>query len=319
MSPRCRYCSAYSIKEEGEELTLKEEKTLLDQISSFAKPLVLFTGGEPLLRKDIFELAQYCGQKGLPLGFPTNGILLSKREAELMKEVGVYRACVDLDGASQEVHNSLRGKFNSAIKAIEICQQEGLSCQINSVITRVNKDEMPALLDLVQHLGVDAWHVFFLVPTKSFPEDYMLSPEEYDEALRWLAQKRKEATIEIAATCAPQYLKYFGDVMRGDWKVARGCSAGIGFVFISHLGNVYPCDHLPISAGNVREREFKDIWTGAEVFEKLRDFNQLKGECGSCEYKSICGGCRARAYFHYGDYLQQDPGCVYVTRRKNLK
>ena len=314
MSPPCRYCSAYSIKEEGKELTLDEEKALLDHISSFARPLVLFTGGEPLMRDDIFELAQYCRQKGFPVGLPTNGILLTKREAELMKKAGVYRACVDLDGASEEVHNSLRGEFNSAVKAIQLCKDEGLSTQVNSVITKLNKDQMPALLQFVRKLGVDAWHVFFLVPTKAYSEDYMLSPQEYEDALKWLASVRDKAGIEVAATCAPQYLRFFGEVTRGGWRVARGCSAGIGFVFVSHQGNVYPCDHLPISAGNIRERKFEDIWSNSEIFENLRDFNKLKGRCGVCEYKGICGGCRARAYFHYGDYLQEDPGCVYEPK-----
>jgi radical SAM protein with 4Fe4S-binding SPASM domain len=314
MSPPCRYCSAYSIKEEGEKLSLDEEKALLDHVSSFAKPIVLFTGGEPLMREDIFELAEYAHQKGMPVGLPTNGILLTKREAELMKEVGIYRACIDLDGASPEIHNSLRGEFELALKGIQICKQEGLSLQVNSVITRLNKDEMPALLELLQKLRVDAWHVFFLVPTKGFEEDYMLSPEEYEEALKWLSQNRKGAGMEVAATCAPQYLRFFGEVSRGEWKVARGCSAGIGFVFISHLGNVYPCDHLPLSAGNIRERDFEDIWSNAAIFKELRDFNKLKGKCGICEYKNICGGCRARAYFHYGDYLEEDPGCIYVPQ-----
>jgi len=319
MSPPCRYCSAYSIKEEGEELTLDEEKALLDHVSSFAKPIVLFTGGEPLMREDIFELAEYCRQKGLPVGLPTNGILLTKREAQLMKKAGVYTACLDLDGASEGVHNSLRGEFDAAVRGIQLCKEEGLRLQVNSVITKLNKDEMPALLEFVQELGVDAWHVFFLVPTKGYPGDYMLSPEEYEEALVWLSQKRRETKMEIAATCAPQYLRFFGEVIRGEWRVARGCSAGLGFVFVSHLGNVYPCDHLPISAGNIRERKFEDIWSNSEIFASLRDFDRLKGKCGICEYKSICGGCRARAYFHYGDYLQEDPGCIYVPQVQELK
>ncbi len=312
MVPPCRYCSAYAIEEEGGELTLDEEKALLDNVSSFARPIVLFTGGEPLLRDDIFELAEYAGKRGLPVGLPTNGILLTKRVAELMKKTGIYTACVDLDGASAEVHNSLRGEFDLAVRAIKLCKEEGLRLQVNSVITKSNKDSMPSLLEFVQELGVDAWHVFFLVPTKGFPEDYMLSPEEYEEALVWLSQRRREAKMEIAATCAPQYLRFFGEVVRGEWRVARGCSAGISFVFVSHLGNVYPCDHLPISAGNIRERDFKEIWENSEVFENLRDFDRLKGRCGACEYKNICGGCRARAYFHYGDYLEEDPGCIYV-------
>jgi radical SAM protein with 4Fe4S-binding SPASM domain len=312
MSPPCKYCSAYSIEERGKELTLDEEKALLDHISSFAHPIVLFTGGEPLIRDDIFELAEYAWRRGMPVGLPTNGILITKKKAELMKKARIYRACIDLDGACEETHNSLRGEFELAVKGIQLCKEEGLSLQVNSVITRLNKDEMPALLKFVQELGVDAWHVFFLVPTRRFQEDYMLSPEEYEEALVWLSQKRREVKMEIAATCAPQYLRFFGEVLRGEWRVARGCSAGIGFVFVSHLGNVYPCDHLPLSAGNVREREFEDIWSNSDIFKALRDFNQLKGKCGVCEYKNICGGCRARAYFHYGDYLEEDPACIYA-------
>jgi radical SAM protein with 4Fe4S-binding SPASM domain len=308
---QCKYCSAYSIKEEGKELTLGEEFSLIDEISSFAKPLVLFTGGEPLMREGIFELAEYCWQKGLPVGLGTNGTLITGDKARKLKEAHVYRVAIDLDGASAEIHNSLRGEFDNALQGIKYCQEEGLSVQVNSVITDINKDEMPALLEFIQELGVDAWHVFFLVPTKSFPEGYMLSPEQYEAALEWLSGKRREVNMEIAATCAPQYLRFFGEVTRGEWKVARGCSAGISFVFVSHRGNVYPCDHLPISAGNVRKRGFNDIWSNSEVFENLRDFGKLKGKCGICKYKNICGGCRARAYFHYGDYLEEDPGCVY--------
>ena len=316
MSPPCRYCSAYSIKEEGEELTIDEEKRLLDLVSSFAKPLVLFTGGEPLMRDNLSELAAYARQKGLPTGLGTNGTLITEKEARKLKEAGMYRVAIDLDGTNEGTHNSLRGEFKEALRGCELCKDAGLSLQINSVITKVNKNEMPDILQLAQTLGADAWHVFFLVPVKGFEEDYMLSPEEYEESLKWLAQKRRESKIEIAATCAPQYLRFFGEVTRGEWKVARGCSAGISFVFVSHLGNVYPCDHLPVKAGNIREKDFKDIWDNAEVFQNLRSFNKLQGKCGACEYKDICGGCRARAYFHYGDYLQEDPACLYVPQNR---
>ncbi len=244
----CRYCCAYAITEEGEESTLDEEKALLDNVASFAKPLVLFTGGEPLMREDFFELARYASQIGLPTGLGTNGTLITRREAKKLKEARIYRVAIDLDGASKESHNSLRSEFELALRGIEFCKNEGLSLQINSVITNLNKNQMPDLLEFAQELGADAWHVFFLVPVKSFEEDYMLSPQEYEEVLIWLSQKKKEAKIEIAATCAPQYLRFFGEVIRGEWRVARGCSAGISFVFVSHLGNVYPCDHLPISA-----------------------------------------------------------------------
>jgi len=300
--------------EEGEELTIEEEFSLLDQVSSFAKPLVLLTGGEPLVREDIFELIAYAAQKGLPVGLATNGTLVTTAKAKRLSEANVYRVAIDLDGASKEIHNSLRGEFELALRGIKLCKEEGLSLQVNSVITKSNRDEMPALAEFVEKLAVDAWHVFFLVPTKSFQEDYMLSPKEYEEALVWLSQKRRETKMEIAATCAPQYLRFFGEVTRGEWKVARGCSAGIGFVFVSHMGNVYPCDHLPLSAGNIRELGFEDIWSNSEVFANLRDYDKLKGKCGICEYRNICGGCRARAYFHYGDYLQEDPGCIFVPK-----
>jgi radical SAM protein with 4Fe4S-binding SPASM domain len=302
--------------EKGKDLTLEEEKLLMDNISSWYKdsrpPLLLFTGGEPLLRDDVYELIAYAGQKGLLTGLATNGTLVTEDVARKLKEAGIYRVAIDLDGANERVHDSLRGEFKQALKGCEICQDAGLSLQVNSMVTKINKGEMPNILDLAERLGVDAWHVFFLVPVKHFDEDYMLSPEEYEESLKWLASIKNEARIEIAATCAPQYLRFFGEVTRGKWRVARGCSAGITFVYISHKGNVYPCDHLPILAGNIREENFKDIWDEAEVFQNLRDFSKLKGKCGDCKYKDICGGCRARAYFHYGDYLQEDPACLYL-------
>ena len=318
----CKYCSAYSMRgmEKGEDLTLEEEKKFLDHISSLYEnsrpPLLLFTGGEPLMRDDIYELAGYAGQKGVLTGLATNGTLITEEKARKLKEAGIYRVAIDLDGANEGVHNSLRGEFRETLNGIECCKEAGLSLQVNSMITGVNKSEMPDILQLAEALGVDAWHVFFLVPVKHFDEDYMLSPEEYEESLKWLASVRDEAKIEIAATCAPQYLRFFGEVTRGKWRVARGCSAGISFVYVSRKGNVYPCDHLPVLAGNISERNFKGIWDDAEVFQNLRDFSKLKGKCGSCQYKDICGGCRARAYFHYGDYLQEDPACLYEPSAK---
>lgn len=313
----CKYCSAYSMRgmEEGKDLTLKEEKKFLDHVSSLyrgSRPsLLLFTGGEPLLRDDIYELIKYAGQNTLITGLATNGTLVTEERAERLKETKLYRVAIDLDGSNEEIHNSLRGGFKEALRGCEICKNAGLSLQINSMITSINRNEMPDILRLAETLGADAWHVFFLVPVKHFDEEYMLPPEEYEESLRWLASIKDQAKLEVAATCAPQYLRFFGEVTRGKWRVARGCSAGIGFVYISHKGNVYPCDHLPVSAGNIRQTDFKDIWDNAEVFQNLRDFSKLKGKCGRCEYKDICGGCRARAYFHYGDYLQEDPACLY--------
>ena len=318
----CRYCSAYSMRGmgEGKDLTLEEGKEFLDHISSLYKgsrpPLLLFTGGEPLMRDDVYELIRYAGQKGLLTGLATNGTLITEEAARKLKEARLFRVAIDLDAASEEIHNSLRGEFKEAIGGIEHCKDAGLSLQINSMITSINKSEMPDILRLAERLDVDAWHVFFLVPVKHFDEEYMLSPEEYEEALKWLAGIKDKAKMEIAATCAPQYLRFFGEVTRGKWKVARGCSAGTSFVYVSHQGNVYPCDHLPILAGNIKERDFRDIWDNAEVFQNLRDFKKLKGKCGTCGYKDICGGCRARAYFHYGDYLQEDPACLYDSQTK---
>jgi len=318
----CRYCSAYSMRgmENGKDLTLEEEKKFLDRVSSWYEgsrpPLLLFTGGEPLMRDDIYELIDYAGRKGLITGLATNGTLITEKEAEKLKEAKLYRVAIDLDGATEGIHNSLRDEFKETLRGCELCKDAGLSLQINSMITNLNKSEMPNILRLTETLGSDAWHVFFLVPVKHFDEEYMLSPDEYEEVLKWLVSIRDRTEIEIAATCAPQYLRFFGEVTRGRWRVARGCSAGIGFVYVSHKGNVYPCDHLPILAGNIRGRDFEDIWDSAEVLQELRDFGKLKGKCGVCEYRDICGGCRARAYFHYGDHLQEDPACLYSPKAK---
>jgi radical SAM protein with 4Fe4S-binding SPASM domain len=301
--------------EKGKDLTLDEEKEFLSHISSLYRdsrpPLLLFTGGEPLLRDDIYELVKDAGQKGLLTGLATNGTLITEEAARRLKDAGVYRIAIDLDGAEEKVHNSLRAGFQEAVTGIKRCKDAGLSLQINSMITNINKSEMPNILDLAEKLGVDAWHVFFLVPVKQFGGDYMLSSEEYEEALKWLSGVKDKAKIEVAATCAPQYLRFFGEVTRGKWRVARGCSAGVSFVYVSHQGNVYPCDHLPVLAGSIREKSFKEIWDSAEVFQNLRDFSKLKGKCGLCQYKDICGGCRARAYYETGDYLQEDPACFH--------
>ncbi len=256
-----------------------------------------------------------------------NGTLITEDSAKKMKESGIKRISVSLDGATPETHDAFRGlenAFNNSIRGINIAKKAGLEFQINTTITKTNLDQIPKILNLAETLGAVAHHIFLLVPTGrgKYIVDSEINAKEYEETLNWFYDQRDKTSLQLKATCAPHYYRILRQRAKEDGKkisfethgldaVTRGCLAGTGFCFISHVGKVQTCGFLDIECGDITKQTFKDVWENSQIFNKLRDFNNLEGKCGICEYKKVCGGCRARAYEATGNYLAEEPLCSY--------
>jgi len=309
------------------ELTTDEGVRLLDDLSKMGNVVVILTGGEPLLRDDILELAAYGTGRGHRMVMAVNGTLLTPAMAARLKDAGIQRLSISIDGASAASHDRLRavpGAYEGALAGIAACRQAGLPFQINTTVTRANRAELAAIHELAISLEAAAHHVFVLVPTGRGEEirDQLLHPQEYEETLRWLLDRQKEGRLFIKPTCAPQYYRLWRQdaLARGEKitpathgleAMTKGCLGGQGFAFVSYKGEVQPCGYLELVAGNVRETPFPEIWANSRLFQQLRRVDDYRGKCHSCQYRKVCGGCRARAYALTGDVLAEDPICPY--------
>lgn len=316
------------------ELTTDESMRFIDDIVKFSKPVIILTGGEPLMREDIFEITEYGTAKGLRMVMAPNGTLLNEENTQRLVNSGIKRISISLDGATEESHDRFRqvkGAFQGAMRGINHAKKAGLEFQINTTVTSNNINEMPDILNLAVNLGAAAHHMFMIVPTGRAKEmkEGEIPPEKYEEILHWFYEQRDQVPIHLKATCAPHYYRILRQRLKEEGKkitfethgldaVTRGCLGGISFCFISHTGQVQPCGYLELNCGNIREKTFEDIWKKSEIFLSLRDFNEYKGKCGLCEYKTVCGGCRARAYETSGDYLEEEPYCTYQPKGFNL-
>ncbi|MEW6660567.1 MAG: radical SAM protein [Thermodesulfobacteriota bacterium] len=309
------------------ELTTAEGIKLLDDLAGMGQVVVILTGGEPLLRDDIFDLAAHGTAKGHRMVMAVNGTLLTSDIAARLKEAGIQRLSISLDGATAASHDALRavpGAYAGALEGIAACRVVELPFQINTTVTRANRAELPAIHELAISLGAAAHHVFVLVPTGRGEEirDQIVTPEEYEETLRWLLARQKEGKLFLKPTCAPQYYRLWRQdaaargekinaATQGMEAMTKGCLGGQGFAFVSYKGEVQPCGYLEIVAGNIRETPFPEIWANSDLFQKLRRVDDYHGKCHACQYRKVCGGCRARAYAMSGDVLGEDPICPY--------
>jgi len=310
----CDYCRASATASPDEaELSTEDAMAFIDQVAP-ERPMMILSGGEPLLRTDLFDLAKYATDRGVQVSLASNGTLITPETVDKIKEAGIARVSISLDGPTPEVHDAVRGpgSFDLAMRGIENLRGK-VDFQINMTITKENLDAVCATMDLAERLGAVAFHLFFLVPTGRGREEELVTPEEQDGILRWVAKECKQRRIEVKVTCAPQYGRVVREVLTESERkrmMGSSCLAGTGFVFVSRTGDVCPCGYLPVVAGNVREESFPDIWKSSPVFLDLRK-RELKGRCGRCDYRKVCGGCRARAYAKTGDYLESDPLCGY--------
>ncbi len=337
---RCAHCraSAENCQYEGE-LSSQECFDLIDGIMDVGRPILILTGGEPLMRDDFFDIARYAADQGLRVVVGSNGTLITGEIVARMKDVPIARLGVSIDFPTRELQDSFRGisgAFEAALAGIECARSCGIEVQINSTITKLNAHYLDDLINLALDVGAVAFHPFLLVPTGRGRElgEHALTAQEYEQLLLYIYRKQKEleGRLFIKPTDAPHYMRVVHQ-QEGKTRsahpdnlptasgshgsmtsITRGCLAGTGFCFISHVGSVQGCGYLDVPAGNVREESFSRIWRSSPLFVRLRDYSQLKGKCGLCEYKVVCGGCRARAYEATGDYMESEPYCVYQPK-----
>jgi radical SAM protein with 4Fe4S-binding SPASM domain len=380
---RCVHCRATATELSSPlDLPTTNALNVIKQVSQYSQPILVLSGGEPLYRKDIFDLARYATECGLRVALATNGTLVTKEIARKIVDAGVRRVSISLDGANAATHDAFRGipgAFDAALNGIRNLKEVGMSVQINMSIARHNAQELPAVLDLAKSIGADALHTFLLVPVGcgvDIAESQMVPADEYERILNWFYDRAQEGGIELKATCAPHYFRVARQRRAAERRAAtgtsagshqpsmeavhgsaigptemtmpgstgislhpakgsapsghsghpggmnamtKGCLAGSGVCFISNLGEVYPCGYLPVKAGDLRTQSFADIWENAEVFLQLRDTGNLKGKCGYCEFRNICMGCRARAFAATGDYMEEEPVCIYQPKTAPAK
>jgi radical SAM protein with 4Fe4S-binding SPASM domain len=334
---KCSHCyiNATENKLEGE-LTTAEAKNVIDQIHQVSSPLLILSGGEPLLRKDIYELIEYGTKKGLKIGLGSNGYLIDDAVAKKLKAAGIATVSISIDSSIPAQHDEFRGVKGAWEKSVNACKalrQNGILVQVNTTLTHDNYNQIDDIMTLAESIGVENFHLFFLVPTGRGVKLNDISPEKYEEMITNTFAKVHKHRLNVKPSCAPQFMRIAQGMGLDMRQWVRGCLAGMHYCRIYPNGDVTPCPYLPIKLGNIREQSFKDIWFNSEVFKSLRNLDTLKGKCGACEYKTLCGGCRARAYglssdfidycgdLHVPgeqrkDYLTEDPWCVYQPKSK---
>lgn len=331
----CVHCRrlAGSIRPATDQLTTDEATRLIDQLAAAGCMILVFSGGEPLMRGDLFELLRHAQARGLATAVASNGTLINDAVARELAAAGVRRVSISLDGPDAATHDSFRridGSFEAALGAIANLRQAGIGVQINCTVARHNHERLEEMHRLAGRVGAEALHFFMLVPVGcgvELAEEMMLSPQRYEQILHWIYEKdAAEGPLRIKATCAPHYMRVWIQrrkaaglpLQRGDghmYKMSRGCLAGTEIVFVSHRGEVFPCGYLPVPAGSLRENTFAEIWENAELLRAFREPVTLHGKCGECEYLHVCLGCRARAYAATGDVLAEEPCCLHQPAR----
>ena len=326
---KCVHCRATAQpNRNNEELSTEEAFNIIDQIAENYDPILVLTGGEPLYRPDFFEIATYAVNKGLKVALATNGTLVNEDSAKRIKEIGIKRVSISLDGANKETHDQFRGidgAFDRALQGVKYLQDAGVDVQFNTTISKHNIDEIEDILRLSIEKKAVALHLFMLVPVGcgiQIADNQMLPADQYEEVLSWFYEQSREVPLEIKATCAPHYYRIIRQKAKergekvtvqshGMAAMTKGCLAGTGVFFLSHKGKVQPCGYLPVEAGDVKKQTVQQIWEDSPVFLKLRDQSQLEGKCGVCEYQNVCMGCRARAYYETGNMMAEEPYCIY--------
>ena len=328
----CKHCRAEAHFEPYPgELTNAQAKALIDTFPRVGNTIVIFTGGEPLLRKDVFTLVRHAKSLGLRPVMATNGTLITPELAREMKDAGIERCSISIDGPDAASHDAFRcvpGSFDDSMRGIELLKAAGIEFQINTTVTQNNLGQFKDIFHLAEQIGAAAWHIFLLVPTGRGAglADQVISAKEYEDVLNWFYDFRKTTSMQLKATCAPHYHRILRQRAREEGvpvtfenfgldAVSRGCLGGTGFCFISHTGQVQPCGYLDLDCGNVRSTPFPEIWARSQHFLEFRDQSQYQGKCGVCEYHKVCAGCRARAFTMKGSHLAEEPLCSHQPAR----
>lgn len=346
----CVHCRAEAQpRRDAGELSTEEAFGVIDQLVDVGGPILIVTGGDPLMRDDVFDIIERAASRGLRVAFsPSATGRCTKKALERARDAGVSRVHISLDGPDAASHDAFRGVKGSFDRTRQILQDvgdAGLTLQVGTTVSRYSIDKLPAIAEFIAPFKPVMWSVFFLVPTGRGQAGDMVSPEEHEQAFNWLYETSKNSPFDVRTTAAMHYRRVvierrraeaaarrqageagnvsaFANVsgagysFSGDMGMSmKGVNDGDGFAFIDHLGNVCPSGFLPLPAGNLREQGFASIYRESPLFRELRDRSLLKGKCGQCEYTAVCGGSRARAYALTGDYLATDPSCIYEPHR----
>ena len=363
-----------------DDLTTEQAMSMIRSLPQTGRPILVFSGGEPMMRPDLFELAAEATNVGLPIALATNGTIMDDQIAQRVVDVGFRRVSISFDGPDAETHDTFRGihgAFDSSVRGFKALRRCGMSMQINTTVTKHNFQKMDEMYQLALDLGADALHIFMLVPVgcgMSLEQSIMLSDDEYERALNWIYDRSLDEQIHLKATCAPHYFRVMRQRAKAEGRkmpaaahphrsmsapsapsplkgeggersepgegespgppradtphghpsghpggdmsaMTKGCLAGQAVCFVSHTGEVFPCGYLPVSSGNVKQLPLPDIWRDSRIFADLRDDGNLEGKCGCCEFKTVCMGCRARAYADTGSYLAEEPSCGHTPLR----
>jgi radical SAM protein len=320
------------------ELNTEESLRLIDRIKEFGNPILIFTGGDPMMRKDLFELISYATQKGLRCSLtPTATALPTPERMQKARDAGIRRIALSLDAPTAKAHDAFRqvpGSWQRTMNILRNAQSAGLSAQVNTTVSTYNLDLLADMVPFIQEVGAVQWSVFFLVPTGRAQTQWMISPEEHERVFHWLYDLSKTAPFDIKATAAPMYRRVAIQRRKAEQgsgepvtfqgagfqyadglnRPTRGVNDGNGFLFISHIGEIQPSGFLPLTAGNVRMDDVVEVYRHSQLFTELRNPDMIKGRCGICEYRDVCGGQRGRAYGITGDYLETDPACSYIPK-----
>jgi AdoMet-dependent heme synthase len=333
-----------------DDLSTDQALAFIRSLPQTGRPILVFSGGEPLMRPDVFELAEAARALGLPTALATNGTLVDDRTADRVVSAGFQRVSMSFDGPDAATHDKFRaieGAFDASVASFKLLRRKGVSMQINTTVARHNHTRLDDIYSLALELGADALHLFMLVPVgcgMELDESAMLGPEQYENALNWLYDRSLESKLHLKATCAPHYFRVMRQRAKADGQampaaahphrsmghpgastgghpggdmsaMTKGCLAGQAVCFVSHTGEVFPCGYLPVSSGNIKDRPLPEIWRESQIFADLRDASKLEGKCGLCEYKHVCMGCRARAFAVTQDYLSEEPNCGHTPMR----
>ena len=315
----CAHCYRDAGCKAEDELSTVDAKKLLTEIKRAGFQIMIFSGGEPLMRPDILELVKFADSLGLFPVFGTNGTLITPQMAKDLKAAGARAMGISLDALDAEKHDKFRsfpGGWQGAVDGMKNCKAAGLPFQIHTTVMDWNAPELEDMIDFAVEIGARAHHFFFLVPTgrAATIEEESLRAEQYEDVLTRIMKKQQTVPIELKPTCAPQFLRIAAELGMKS-RFHRGCLAGLSYCIISPKGKVQPCAYLKEYLGDVRETPFDEIWKNNPVLQKLRTM-KYDGGCGVCKYQRVCGGCRARAaIYHNGDYMAEEPWCLYPGRK----
>jgi radical SAM protein len=334
----CVHCRADAQpRRDPRELSTQEAKKLIERLADFGNnPILIFTGGDPLMRPDVFELIAHAAERGLRCSLtPTATALPTRERLEKALQAGIRRVALSLDAPRPEVHDQFRqvaGSWQRTMDTLHRAHDVGMSVQVNTTVAKHNIDILHEMVPFIQEVKAVQWSVFFLVPTGRAMAEQMVSAQQHERVFNWLYDLAQSAPFDIKATAAPMYRRVAIERKRaeqGDNQVTfqsagfqyadglhrptKGVNDGNGFLFISHIGEIQPSGFLPVTAGMVREHDIVDVYRNSPIFKDLRNPDKYKGVCGTCEFRQVCGGQRGRAYGLTGDYLESDPACVLVS------